>query len=669
MSGLHLDATLVAVVGILAIVVIVLADRIAPKVRMAAPLLLVLLGVGVSFLPFFPDISVNPEIILAGILPPLLYSSAAAMPTMEFRRDFSVVGVLSVLLVLISALALGWLFTFLIPGLPFALGVALGAILSPTDAVATTIIKRIGVSPRIVTILEGESLFNDASSLVVMRSALAATAASISLWHTAGTFVWSVVAALVVGWAVGQLGLVFRRWLGNPVASTALSFIVPFAAYVPAELLEASGLVAVAMAGLVNGHDAVKFLDPRDRFSERANWRTVGMILEGIVFLVMGLELAALVDDVHSEHGSVWTAIGIGAVAALAIVAIRALVFVPLLAVVQSRAKRAEQMQPMLDKMTEVAKQGPDAIAKAGEERLRAAGRHAGSIDHPPDYPGNPGRPSSQPWQGTREQRERLEQIRAGAPEQFRSSAQIRREMRRRQRRLGRSGRKIARTVQYKARRGSRQTWQQRLDGFSRGLQRRLSDVNYFLSMPLGPKEGAVLVWAGMRGVVTLAAAQALPEDVPHRSLLVLVAFVVAAGSLLVQGATLPLLVRVLGLKHEPVDEEAARLELFAAMNAASAAVLADKDLRNAEGNPYPKAIIDRVGDGADLLLQMGSSGSNMDPEERADMDELRLRVLDAQRQALLDAKETGAYSSDALQDVMLILDGFQIGLDGGSGV
>src|SRR6478736_3095353 len=158
---------------ILAIVLIAVTTSVAPKLNIAGPLILVLVGIGVGLLPFVPPIEVEPEIILIGVLPPLLYSAAVALPAVEFRRDFGPIAGLSVLLVILSSLALAGLFVLAIPGLDPYVAVALGAILSPTDAVATSIVKRLGISRRVVTLLEGESLLNDATALVILRTAVA----------------------------------------------------------------------------------------------------------------------------------------------------------------------------------------------------------------------------------------------------------------------------------------------------------------------------------------------------------------------------------------------------------------------------------------------------------------------------------------------------------------
>ena len=189
-----MDLLEIAMIGI---AVMVAVNVIAPKIGIASPLLLVLLGIGISFLPVVAPIEIKPEWILGGILPPLLYSSAVNMPAMDFRRDLRTISAFSVLLVIGSAVVIGYVMSRLIPDIDLATGIALGAIISPTDAVATSIVKRAGVAPRLVTVLEGESLLNDASALVLLRSATAATA--LLTGSIAADFVWAVVVAVVVG--------------------------------------------------------------------------------------------------------------------------------------------------------------------------------------------------------------------------------------------------------------------------------------------------------------------------------------------------------------------------------------------------------------------------------------------------------------------------------------
>ncbi|MCB1274491.1 MAG: cation:proton antiporter, partial [Leucobacter sp.] len=155
-----MDLLLVIVIGVIAVAVV---TALAERLGVAGPLLLVALGLAIGLLPFVEVPEIDPELILVGVLPPLLYASAVRLPAIEFRRDLAPISGLAVVLVIITALVLGWFFSLVLPGVGFALGVALGAIISPTDAVATSIAKRLGISPRVTTMLEGESLLNDAT--------------------------------------------------------------------------------------------------------------------------------------------------------------------------------------------------------------------------------------------------------------------------------------------------------------------------------------------------------------------------------------------------------------------------------------------------------------------------------------------------------------------------
>jgi len=536
---------IIAVAGLLAVAT---TAAVAPRLRIAAPLLLVVLGIVLSFLPFVPVVDVDPEWILAGILPPLLYSASVSMPSMNFRRELGAISGLSVVLVVVSAVVLGGFFSLVIPDLSFWWGVALGAIVSPTDAVATSIVKRIGVSGRVVSVLDGESLLNDATALVLLRTAIAGTAASVSLWGVAGSFAYSVVVALVLGAVVGVGNLRLRSRVKDPTVNTVLSFTVPFLASIPAELLGASGLVAAVVAGLVTGHGAPRHLPPQHRLSETQNWHTVELVLEGAIFLIMGLELAGIVEDVHDEHSGVGIAVLVAAGALVLTLLVRAGYIVPLLLGLRRRARRKVGSKPRIDEM---------------QQRLDG---------DPADLPRRtPNSPDPSP--------ERIARIQTR-------------------------------------------------------LRRMLSDIDYLAAAPLGWREGSVLVWAGMRGAVTLAAAQTLPSDTPHRSLLVLVAFLVAAASLLVQGSTLGAFVR--WVRPAPPDD-AALLEEREEIDLLLARVREDVTTA-AHGDDRPTALPDRPVDA-------------------------EIAVIEAQRAAVLDARDDGTYSAPSLASALTYLDATQMSL------
>jgi NhaP-type Na+/H+ or K+/H+ antiporter len=579
-----MDPLVAAVLGVVAIVAV---TTLAPRVGVSAPLALVLLGVGVSFLPFVPAIDVDPEWILGVVLPPLLYSSAVNMPTMDFRRDFRIISGLSVVLVVVSAVVIGYVLTWLVPDLPLAAGIALGAIVSPTDAVATSIVRRAGASPRIVTVLEGESMLNDASALVLLRSAVAAFSASVAVVQVGGQFLYSVVVAAVIGLVVGKLNLLVRSWISQPAAGVAVSFVVPFVAYLPAEELHASGLVAAVVAGLASGHGAARRLSAEDRITARVVWRTAELLLEGAVFLLMGLQLFGLVEDLAAEGESLLDAIVVGAVAALLVVVIRTAFVAPS---VWSLALRARRNPAVRERLAQV------------QDRL--ADR---------DAPGPPRRPGSDPAEHAR----RVEN---------------------RTRRIGKV------------------------------LTQRIADLDYLTAEKFGWREAVLLVWAGMRGAVTLAAAQSLPADTPHRSLLIVAAFTVAAGTLLVQGGTLPLVVRWLGLGATADDEgEAAeRAALRAELLDSALTQLTRDDLRKPDGTAYSEQTIARI-------RQLGLLPRRDEDEEgsgrpapaavAAEVRSLRLALITAERAVLLRIRDVGTYRSSVLDDALTQLDAAELGL------
>ena len=316
---------------VLGLLGIAAASMLGSRFGVAPPLLLVVAGIGISLLPFVPQVTVDPEWILAGIIPPLLYSASVSMPTMDFRREFGTISGLSIVLVVVSAVVLGLFFALVIPGLGIWWGIALGAIVSPTDAVATSIVKKIGMSGRVVAILEGESMLNDATALVLLRTAVAAAAASVTFGGVVAGFAYAVIVAVVIGYAIGKLNLFVRQRVADATVNTVISFTVPFLASIPADALGASGLVAAVVAGLVTGHNAPRMLAVRHRLSDRQNWQAVELVLEGAVFLLMGLELTAIVGDVREAHTGLSRSALIAAGALLLTVVVRAAFVAPLL--------------------------------------------------------------------------------------------------------------------------------------------------------------------------------------------------------------------------------------------------------------------------------------------------------------------------------------------------
>ncbi|SKC57541.1 cation:proton antiporter [Krasilnikoviella flava] len=627
----------VLLVAVLAAVVVIAVTALAPRAGVAAPLVLVLIGVAVSFVPAVAAIDINPEVILVGVLPALLYASAASFPSMDFRRDFTAIGGMAVLLVVISAVLLGFVFSWVIPGIDLAAGIALGAIVSPTDAVATSIIKKLGAPQRVVVMLEGEGLLNDATSLVLLRSAIAATAASVSLWGVVGSFFKAVLLAVIIGVIVGRLGLWAREHLRHAALSTAVSFVVPFVAYLPAEELDASGIVAAVAAGLVTSTLSARHLSPQDRVAERMNWRTIEILLEGGLFLAMGLEVFGLVQDVREAHGSLWTAVGVAALAAAGVIALRAMFVLPLLRYLAARRRRAEQVRETLDRM---------------EHRVSA------KLDEFTDPNGII----------TPEAAQALSAVWTQGDQRVWEAGNPRRQVRRVQRRVqveADKRRVAAGGLSDDQKERIRQRRMDRITEFRRRFTRRIADVDYLVAAPLGPKEGVVIVWAGMRGVVTLAAAQTLPHDFPQRSLLILIAFGVAAGTLLVQGGTLPWVVRRLGLAGVTSSRFVEGTQgLREIVDGTARDVLDDPELRRKDGTPYAPYVVDRVRSVV-VREQADQDEEEATPEElSAQFFELRLATIAAQRKALLEARALGTYDSDLLSRALEQLDADQIAVE-----
>ncbi|MEV4843672.1 Na+/H+ antiporter [Micromonospora matsumotoense] len=280
---------------------------LARRLGLLAPILLVVLGLGLSFLPGFPHVRLDPDLVLVGILPPLLYVAALGTSVPAFRLNLRPILLLAVGLVIFTAFVVGTVVHLFLPDLPYAICVALGAVVAPPDAIAATAVaRRVGLPRRVVTILEGESLVNDATALVLLRVAIVAATAS------AGSVSFGYVAQEVVvatggGVLVGLLGVVVFGYLHkrttDPLLDNALSLIVPFAVVFAAEEIHASGVVAVVVTGLGIGHKMPLLLSAASRLQTGAFWRLVQFLLEGLVFLLVGLQLPEVLRDLDEPTG------------------------------------------------------------------------------------------------------------------------------------------------------------------------------------------------------------------------------------------------------------------------------------------------------------------------------------------------------------------------------
>jgi monovalent cation/hydrogen antiporter len=499
---------------------VIVVTALCRRFDLPAPLLLVALGAAGSFLPFVPEVHLTSEVVLVGLLPPLLYSAALQTSLVDFNANRRPILLLSIGLVAFTTVGVAAVAYYLFPEISWPAAFALGAVVAPPDAVsATAIARQIGIPRRIVTILEGESLLNDATALVALRTAIAAGGAGVTVLEVGVDFLRAALGGIAVGLLMYVVVGRVRRRVTDPVIDTSLSLVTPFVAYVVAERIHGSGVLAVVLAGLLLGHKSPVLQTASSRIAERLNWRTISFLLENAVFLLIGLQVRWILDDV------IQSAVPLSDVVTLCVATFAAVVVLRLLWVFPARLL--------------LVRPGPD----------RETGEH----------------PS---WQHT-----------------------------------------------------------------------------------------AVLGWAGMRGVVTLAAAFAIPKEFAYRETLILVALVVAAATLFVQGSTLPWLVRRLRLSPpDPREDALARAALF---EKASAAGLQRLDEHTGDDDPFETvaALRQRAAqrDTAAWERLGGTSAADETPSEV--YSRLRLEMLGAERDKVLQVRSTGAIPHEVVDDVLTALD------------
>jgi len=290
---------------------VLIVNAIAIRFSVPPPILLVVAGLAVSFVPGMPAFDVSPEVVLAVLLPPLLYAAAFESSAVAIRQLIRPIFQLSVVLVLLTAFTVAFVMTMVIPGLPFAVALALGAIVAPPDAVAAVALaRRVGLPRNLVTVLEGESLFNDATSLVTLKVAIVAIGASTVAWGSAiAQFAWASVGGLLIGAALGLALSYARRKADSALTITALSLIAPFAAYLLGEAAHASGVLVVVVTGLVLGYRSPAEVRASVRLTETATWATLRFVLEGAVFALIGLQLRSIVGSLDPAQDNVILAI------------------------------------------------------------------------------------------------------------------------------------------------------------------------------------------------------------------------------------------------------------------------------------------------------------------------------------------------------------------------
>jgi CPA1 family monovalent cation:H+ antiporter len=285
---------------VILVLIIVLLVMLAQKLKVSYPIVLVIGGLAISLIPGIPLVEIDPELIFVIFLPPLLYEAAWETSWKQFWKFRRVIGSFAFLIVLLTSCVIAVVSNWLIPGFGLALGFLLGGIISPPDAVsASSILKTVKVPRALVVIVEGESLLNDAASLVVFRFAmLAVTTGQFVFTKAAASFFLVIIMGIVIGIAIALVFYALHRWLPTtPPINTVLTFVAPYLMYIVAEAFHFSGVLAVVSGGLFLSVRNQEFLDHRSRMQGWNVWHTIGFVLNGLVFMLIGLELPVVVDQ------------------------------------------------------------------------------------------------------------------------------------------------------------------------------------------------------------------------------------------------------------------------------------------------------------------------------------------------------------------------------------
>src|SRR4051794_25109751 len=334
-------------------------NALANWVKVPYPIPLVLGGLVLGLLPGIPDIQLDPDLVLLVFLPPLLYASAFFADLRTLRDDARVISLNAIGLVLVTAAAVAVIAHELMD-LPWAVSFALGAIVSPTDpAAATAIMRRVGAPRRLVNILEGESLINDAAALVTYKVAVAAAIGEgVSGSHTALQFVGDaaggIAIGLVVGWAIAEI----RKRVNDVNTELTISLFSAYGAFIPADQLGLSGVLAVVTCGLVLGFRAPEIASPESRMQGFALWSILTFLLNATLFILVGLQLPTIIDGLSGEPAG--QVIGYAAVVIAAVIAMRFIWTNVMTVLIRTLDRR------------------PSQVARRGSWQLRVAGSWSG---------------------------------------------------------------------------------------------------------------------------------------------------------------------------------------------------------------------------------------------------------------------------------------------------
>jgi CPA1 family monovalent cation:H+ antiporter len=308
----HVSYFLVLFIGLLFAVAAVAG--LARRFAVSYPIALVIFGLLCSLIPRVPNIPLLPSIVFLIILPPLLYIAAWQTSWREFKYNLVSISSLAIFLVFFTAIGVAFAARWWLPGFDWRLGFLLGAVVSPTDAVAaTSIARKVGMPQHIVDLLEGESLLNDATGLLALEFGVGMVVEGTTPSVTYGLlhFAWLTCGGILVGVAIGFVVNWLERWVDDGPVEIALSFIVPYAAYLAGDAVHASGVIAVVACGLLVSQQSSKFFSPRVRLQAIAVWDALEFLLNGFVFVLIGLQLPYVLGGIHGSSKSSLVAYGL----------------------------------------------------------------------------------------------------------------------------------------------------------------------------------------------------------------------------------------------------------------------------------------------------------------------------------------------------------------------
>jgi Na+/H+ antiporter len=306
------------------LIVVAFFAGLAKRLGVPYPILLVLAGLGISFLPHVPSIPLNPDIVFLVLLPPLLYAAAWQTNWRDFRRNIVTISMLATGLVGFTVLGVAFVADHFITDLDFKSGFLLGAVVAATDAVAATSIARsLGLSPRITGILEGESLLNDATGLLALEFGLGLLLSDHKPTVGEGVLrlLWLIAGGIGIGLLLGRIMTTVERWISDGELEMAVSLIVPYVAYLAAEELHTSGVIAVVACGLFLSRRSTDYLSPTARLEILSAWKALDFVLNGVVFVLIGLQLPYILAGI-TEY-SAWTLLRYGLAFSVVLIALR----------------------------------------------------------------------------------------------------------------------------------------------------------------------------------------------------------------------------------------------------------------------------------------------------------------------------------------------------------